>query len=52
MEANFAAPIVDEFCRVDDSLNALARRFAANVEKPGTGSLALLLDSDCVHMFL
>ena len=37
MEANLAAPMVDEFCRVDDSFHALARRFAANVEKPGTG---------------
>ena len=51
MEANLAIPMVDEFCRVDDSFQALARRFAANVEKPGTGSLALLLDSDGVHMF-
>ena len=33
MEANLAAPMVDEFCRVDDSFQALARRFAANVEK-------------------
>ena len=44
--------MVDALCRIGDSFHALARRFAANVELPGTSSLALLLDSDLVQMFV
>ena len=42
---------MDEFCSFGDSFQALAKRFAANVEQPGIGNMALLLDSDRVHMF-
>ena len=48
LAANFAALILVEFLRLGDSFQALAIRLAAKVWLPGTGSLALSMESDRV----
>ena len=50
LAAFFAAPRVSAFCKSGDLFHNLARRLAANVLQPGTGSVALQLFTDLVKI--